>query len=131
MRLDTHTAGAEDLLRRSQVEVHVGEVELLLTFSLVDLIVLAPIISVAPVFLAPLHIFLGRHHDGSGEIGCSHLRANDVDVEAVVVGNFVFQSVGTLQVECALIQIIIGDGHGALDLPARMEQRIGDRVVIV
>ena len=128
--LDSHSTGTEDLLCGTEVEVHVGKVELVLAFLLVDLVVLGAVIGISPMLLAPCHVFLGRHHDGSGHVGRADLRADDVAVDGVVVHHLVFQSLRPLQVHGVLLQVVVGDGGCPLDLPAGIQERVGNGVVI-
>ena len=123
----TDAAGSEDLLRRSQVEVHIGEVKLLLALSLIDFTVLAPEEGVAPVFLAPFHILFGCHHDGRREPHVTDFSTNDIPTDGVVVGDLIFQTVGQCQVHGVLLQIIVGDGCGALNFPPCCLRSIGRR----
>ena len=83
--LDAHAARAEDFLGRAEVEMHVGEVELLLPLALGDFFVLRLEKLVHGAALAPLEILVVGHHRGRPYIGASHLVADDVAVEGVVV----------------------------------------------
>ena len=85
MRLDTDAARTKDFLGRSEVEVHVGEVKLLLAFRLVYLVVLLAEVGVALLHLAPCAILGRRHHDRRGEPRVAHSIADDVAVECIVV----------------------------------------------
>ena len=130
LRSYAHTARTEYFLGRSEVEVHVGKVEFLLSLGLVDLVVLRTEVGVARMLLAPLEIFVGGHHERRGEIRSPKLGSNDVAVERVVVDHLIAQPLRALQVEHALVEVAIGDGCGALYLPSGVEQRVGYRVVV-
>ena len=131
LRLDAHTARTEYLLSRSEVEVHVGEVELLLALSLVYLVVLLAEELVHHAALAPLAILLLRHHERGVDVRVGYLRADDVAVERVVVHHVLLQVVGTLQVGSILVEVVERYGQRALYLPARMQQRVGYRVLVL
>ena len=130
LRFDADAAGTEDFLSRPEVKVHVGEVEFLLAFCLVDFRILVLEILLQRPALHPFAIFLGRHHDGRVEVGVADLRADDVSVEGVVVDDILLEVVGTFQVGWILVEIVVGDGSGALDLPAWMEQRVGNLLFV-
>ena len=131
LRLDAHTARSEYLLSRSEVEVHVGEVELLLALSLIYLVVLLAEELVHHASLAPLAILLLRHHKRGVDVRVGYLRADDVAVERVVVHHVLLQVVGTLQVGGILVEVVERYGQRALYLPARMQQRVGYRVFVL
>ena len=131
LRLDAHTAWTEYLLSRSEVEVHVGEVKLLLALSLVDLVVLLAEELVHHAALAPLAILVLRHHERGVDVRVGYLRTDDVSVERVVVHHVLLQVVGTLQVGSILVEVVERDGQRALYLPARMQQRVGYRVLVL
>ena len=123
----TDAAGSEDLLRRSQVEMHIGEVKLLLALSLIDFTVFAPEESVAPVFLAPLHILLRCHHDGRREPCVTDFSTNDIPIDGVVVGDLIFQTVGPCEVHGILFEVVVGDRGSALHFPPCCLRSIGRR----
>jgi len=129
--LDAHAPRPEDLLCRTQLKAHVGEVELLLALSLVYFIVLSTEKSVAAVALAPFHILAGSHHDGCVEIGGAYLRADDIPVEGIVIHHLIAQPLRALQVHRTLVEVVVGDGRGALYLPSGMKQRVGNAVLTV
>ena len=83
--LDTHTTRTEDLLRRPQVEVHVHQVELVLTLVGHVLFFLGAEEIVTGTFLTPLPILLRSHQNGGIQIGVANLRADDVDIQRVIV----------------------------------------------
>ena len=122
LRLDAHAARTEDLLGRSQVEVHVGEVELLLALRLYHLLVLAAPEVAHELALAPLEVLAEVHHDGGAHIGAANLVADDVAVDGVVVLHRLLHVLGPLQVGGALVEVVLGDGDGALYLPPGVEQ---------
>ncbi len=82
------------------------------------------------MFLAPFHIFLRRHHDGRGEPGLANACTDDVAVDGVVVGHLILHAVGRLEVDGTRLEVVVGDGGGALYLPSRVEQRVGDGVFV-
>ena len=85
LRLHAHTARAENLLCRSQVEMHVGERKFLLAFLLIDFIVFLAVEIAAQFLLRPLSELVGSHHEGGSHIARSHFRTDNIGVERVVV----------------------------------------------
>ena len=81
--------------------------------------------------LTPSEILIEVHHDGSAHIGAANLVADDVAVDGVVILHRLLHVLGTLQVGRALVQVVVGDGDGALNLPAGVEQRVGDIGIVV
>ncbi len=130
LRLYPHAAGAEYLFGRAEVEVHVREVELFLSLCLVYFVVLVAEILLHGLALAPLSVLLGSHHYGGVYVGVAYFRPHDIAVERVVVFHVLLQVVRPPQVGCALVEVVEGHGHGALYLPARMQQRVGYGVVV-
>ena len=114
----------------SSVEVHVGEVKLLLALGLVHLVVLVAVIAVARLALAPSAILLGRHDDGRLEPHAADARAYHVAVECVVVDHLLVQVVGAFQVGGGQTVVVYRERRGALYLPARVEQRVGYGVLV-
>ena len=82
LRLDLDAARAEDFLSRSEVEVHVCEVELVLAFCLESLCVLLSPVLLHRVLQRPFLVFLWSHQDWRvQETGCCAQR------EACPAGN--------------------------------------------
>ena len=131
LRLDAHATRTEYLLGRTEFEVHVGEVELLLALRLVDLVVLRTEELAQLLLRGVVHILLGRHHDGSRQPRVSNLVAYDVAVDGVVVLHLLLHVLRTRQVHRILPQVVVGDGGCSLDGPTRMEQRVGNGVFVV
>ena len=128
--LHTHTAGTEYLLGRSEVEVHVGERELVLAFRLhvLGVFLTEELLSGTP--LAPLHVFGGRHHDGSIQIAVANLRTDVVEAERVVVLHLLLHVVGQPQVEGSGVEVLHHDRSRGLNTPSGMQQRVGDALVL-
>ena len=102
--------------------MHVGEVELLFALCLVYLIVLRTEELAHLLRSAPVQILLGRHHNRRGNPLLANLRTNDVAVERVVILHLLLHVLGSLQVGGVLLQVVVGDGGGALNLPAGVQQ---------
>ena len=66
--LNLHTAGAEYLFGRSQVELHVGEVELRLTLRLEEFGVAVAEVSRHALLQGPVLVFVRTHQQGRGQI---------------------------------------------------------------
>ena len=130
-RRHAHTARTEDFLRRTEVEVHIGEVEFLLAFRLVDFVVFRAKKLAKLLFRAPVEIFRRRHHNRRGNPLVADFRADDVAVERVVVLHLLLHILRTLQVGGILVEVVVGDGRGALNLPARVQQRVGNLLIVV
>ena len=128
LRLHPDAARTEDFLSRSQVEVHIGEIEFLLALSLVYLVVLLPVESVSLVQFSPCEIFRRSEHDRSREPGVAHLVADDVSVDGIVVDHIILQGIRALQVERTLVEVAQRERLGALNLPAWMQQGIWDGI---
>ena len=131
LRLDSHTARTENLLSRTQLEMHVGEVELFLALCLIDFIVLRAEILAHVLLSGVVHVLLGSHHDGRGEPRVAHLLTDDIAVDGVVVFHLLLHVLRPIQVHRVLPQVVVGDGGGALDGPTGMEQRVGNGVFVV
>ena len=71
--LHAHAARTEDFLCRSQIEVHVGEVELLLALGSIVLGILLAEELLTGALLAPLQILVGCHHERGVQIAVAHL----------------------------------------------------------
>ena len=125
-----HTAGTEYLLSRTQVEVHVAEVELLLALGLIYLVVLLAEEVAHKLALAPLHILLSGHHHGSSNIRSAYLLTDYILAKRVVVLHLLLHIVGALQVGGALMEVVERNGQRALYTPAWMQQRVGYGVVV-
>ena len=97
--------------------MHVGEVKLLLALLLENLLVLLAIEVCPALSLAPHPVLVWSHHDRRTDVGATDLVADDIAVDGVVILH-------------RLLQVVKGDGGGALYLPARMEQRVGDFLFI-
>ena len=69
LRLHSDAARTEDFLGRSQVEVHIREIELLLAFCLEDFIVLLAEVAVALLLFGPCKILFRSEHDRSRKPG--------------------------------------------------------------
>ena len=106
--------------------MHIREIELLLTLSLINLAVLLAEVSLHRLLLTPLAIFLRSHVYRRIEIGVAHLRTDDVKVERVVIFHLLLQVIGAFQVGRILVEVLHGDGQRALDFPSGVEQRVGN-----
>ena len=73
--LDLHAARSEYFFGRSEVEVHVGEVECLLVTVLVFLGVLLAVEGPHGLLQTPFVVFFGRHQEGGVQIVVANLRA--------------------------------------------------------
>ena len=103
--LDAHTAGAKDLLGRSQVEVHVGKRELVLARRLHILrVLLAEELTQGPL-LRPLRVLLGCHQHRRVQVGVADLRTHIVHVRRVVVLHRLTDIVRPFQVERTRVQV--------------------------
>ena len=76
LSLQLHAARSENLLGRTQVEVHVGEVELVLSFVLECLAVSHAVVALHALLEAPCLVFLGRHQYGGVKIACGHAQCH-------------------------------------------------------
>ena len=85
LRLDTHATRTENLLGRSEVEVHIGKRELLLALRRHIIGILLAEESFTFLFLAPLTILLWSHQYRGIQVRVAHLRANLIDVQRVVI----------------------------------------------
>ncbi len=87
LRLDAHTAGTENFLGGSQVEVHIRKVELFL--SLVGYILRILLAEETPQlsFLAPRTIFLGSHQHRGIQVVVAYLRTDDIHSRRVIILN--------------------------------------------
>ena len=72
--LDLHPARTEDFLRRSQVKLHVGKVELVLPFCFKGFGILLPVVAAHTLADAPLLVFLGSHQQGGVQVRERHAR---------------------------------------------------------
>ena len=124
LRLDAHTTRAENLLGRTEVEVHIGKVELLLALVGYVLGILLAEEALTLLALTPLAILLGSHQHRSVQIGVAHLRAQDVDVQRVVILHLRLDILREVQVEGTGVQIGHLDRCRLLNLPARLLQRV-------
>ena len=96
--LDTYAARAEDLLCWSEIEVHVGEVKLLLALLLENLLVLLAIEVGPALSLAPHPVLVWSHHDRRTDVGATDLVADDIAVDGVVVLHRLLHILRPLQV---------------------------------
>ena len=125
--LDAHTARAEYLLGRSQVEVHIGKRELVLALVLNVLhVLLAEEVAQRP-FLHPLTILLGRHQHRGIQVRVADLRADIVHIGRIVILHRLTDILGVSQVDGRRVQILHHDGGCALYAEARVQKRVGDR----
>ena len=122
MCLDAHTTRTEDFLCRTQIEVHIAERELLLSVRFEYLLVLRTEVAVAHLSFAPFTIFLSRHHDGRTQIAASHLGADDITIQRVVILHFLLDVVGHAEISTTPLQVFFRDGLGTLDFPTGMQQ---------
>ena len=122
LRFHADTAGTENLLRRAQFEMHIREIEFLLALGLIDFIVFLTVEVTAQLQITPLSELLGSHEDRSTQILASHLRANQIAAQRVVILHLLLHVLGSLQVGGVLLQVVVGDGSGALNLPAGVQQ---------
>ena len=120
LRLDAHTTRTENLLGRTEVEVHIGKVELLLALVGYVLGILLAEEALALLALAPLAILLGSHQHGGVQIGVAHLRAQHIDVQGVVILHLPLDILREVQVEGAGVEVGHLYGCRLLYLPASL-----------
>ena len=102
---DTDTARTEYLLGWSQIEMHIREIELLLTLGLINLIVLLTEESTSLIHLSPGVILFRCKHDRSREPGIAHTVADNETVERIVIDHIILHVVRALQVKRTLIEV--------------------------
>ena len=102
---DTDTTRSENLLSRSQVEMHIREIELLLTLGLINFIILLTEESTSFIHLSPGVIFFRSKHDRSREPGIAHTISDNETVERIVIDHIILHVVRALQVERTLIEV--------------------------
>ena len=110
--------------------MHVGKRELLLALRLVGLRVLVAEESLTAAPLTPLQILLGRHQHGSVQVGVAYLRTDEVEPQRVVVLHLLPYVLGRMQIKCRRVQVFSNQGCRALNLPAGMQQRVRDGLVL-
>ena len=123
--LDAHAARTEDLIRRPEVKLHVGEVELLFALCLEVVAVLRAIVFRHGAAETPIHIFLARHEKRRFEIVVAEFCAEAVGIFLFVVLCFCLQVLGVFEVDACLRFVFVLNG-GALHLEAR-GHRVGRR----
>ena len=125
MRLDAHTARAEDFIGWPEVELHVGEVELFFSLGLEVFAVLRAVVFRHGAAETPIHIFLARHEKRRFEIVVAKFRAEAVGIFLFVVLCLGLQVFGVFEVDACLRFVFVLNG-GALHLKARA-YRVGRR----
>ena len=106
LSFDAHAARTENLLGRSQVEVHIGKVELIFAGVLGVLGVLLVEEVVQGSFLHPSAILLGSHQYGSIQIRVAQLCADVVHVQRVVILHGLAYVGRCLQVDGRAVQVV-------------------------
>ena len=127
---DTDTTRSENLLSRSQVEMHIREIELLLTLGLINFIILLTEESTSFIHLSPGVIFFRSKHDRSREPGIAHTISDNETVERIVIDHLILHVVRALQVERTLIEVAEGIRLGKLNLPTGIQQRIRNGIIL-
>ena len=130
LRLHAHTARTEYFLGRPQVEVHIGEVELLLALGLVNLVVLLAEEIAAQLSVAPFPELLGGHQHRRAQIAATHLRADEITSQRVVILHLLLDVLGHNQVGGITLQVFLCDRLRALNPPSRMQQRVGNLLIV-
>ena len=125
LRLDTHTTGTENLLSRTQVEVHIGKREFLLALLRHVLSILLAEEQFTLPALAPGIILFGSHQDWRIQVRVAHLRTHAVHVQRVVILHLLLDILRETQVQRRRVQV--GHLHRCrlLNLPTRLDERIG------
>ena len=128
LRLDLYAAGAEYLFRRTEVELHVGEVELVLAFGVVVLfLILLPVVGLHRAAHTPLLIFLLAQVEGGFEKGFAQLGAHLVRAGRFVVVHFRLQVLRVLEVGQAGVHVVLSARHGVPYACRRCVGRVGWR----
>ena len=70
LRLNLHASRAEDLFGRTQVEVHIRKVELVLALALKGIGILLAPVGLHTVLQRPFLVFFGRHQQRSIQVAC-------------------------------------------------------------
>ena len=110
--------------------MHVSKREFVFARFLGNFTVLAAEEAVEFLFLAPSTILVWSHHDGCRQIAFAHLGAYIIAVERVVIYHLLFDVVRQVEVGGIAVEVVLCDGHRALYLPAWMEQRIRNGVLV-
>ena len=118
LRLDAHTAGAEYLLGRSQVEVHIREVELVLALGSHVLRILLAEETPQLSFLAPCAVFLGSHQHRSIQVVVAYLRTDDIHSRRVIILHLLPDILREVEVDGRAIKISHLDRCRLLNPPA-------------
>ena len=110
----------EDFLGRTEVEMHITKIELLLTFSTGGLGILGTEELLTGATFAPAHIFGRSHHDGGVQITVAQLRTNIIKIKRVIILHLLPHIIGHTQVERTGIQVGRNHRGRLLNLPAWM-----------
>ena len=119
---DAHATGAEDLLSRTQVEMHIGKRELFLTLVLHVLGILLPEEVSQHALLTPFLVFLRTHQQWGVQVRSAHLRADVVHVGRVVVLYGLTDIVGSSEVEGRGVEILHNHRSRRLNAPTRAQR---------
>ena len=125
LHLELHTAGAEDLVRRTDIELHVGDVELLLVVVLHLADFLLPVLAHRLLF-AVGHVLCLGHHKRRGYLHVTYLCADDVAVgSGVEIGDRLYVlRVTEVQRRSGGGQIFVGVHLVVLALQRRPQSRV-------
>ena len=111
---DTHATGTEYFLGRSQVELHVREVEFVFAFILESFAVLLPVVVLQGLLQAPFLIFFRRHQQRGVQVTVAHFGTDGVIACRRVVNGIRFQIVRVFQVQASFFQIVFVAGRRPL-----------------
>ena len=105
--------------------MHIGEIELLLTLVRhIGGIFLAEELAQL-TFFRPCLILFGSHQHRGIQIAVSYLRAYDIHARGVVIGHFLTNVLGEVEVDSRRVKIGYLNRCGLLNLPTGMKQRVG------
>ena len=124
LRLDAHTTGAEYLLGRSQVEVHIRKVELVLALGSHVLRILLAEEALQLPFLAPCAVFLGSHQHRSIQVVIAYLRTDDIHARRVVILHLLPDILREVEIDGRTVKVGDLDRRCLLNPPARLFQRV-------
>ena len=128
--LDAHTTRTENLLCRTEVELHVREIKLLLALVGHILCILLAEEGLDGAFLAPFHILFGSHEDGGVEIGVTEFGTDEINAQRIVIDCLLLDVVGHAEVEGGGVGIGDAEGSRPADAPTGMQQGVGDGRIV-
>ena len=128
LHLELHTAGTEYLIRRTDVKLHVGDVELLLIVMLLLANLLLPV-SMHQLLLRIGTILLGRHHIRRSDLGIAYLGAQHVHTALQIILHLRLDILRLLEVHAALRsgQLLIVLAHERRHLHRCPQGRVAER----